>query len=773
MKEYGRFQADGSYLISDPKPPRLWWNFHWSTDGYFLGVNQAGAGYSKYLDEKGNRNDVSGGFDKDKTDKHIYLRDEVTLEPWSPTSYPIPGELEEFSCVQAVAFTEFRSVRSGIASRLRCFVPVRGFHEIWTVSLENRSKHRRAIGVYPALQWELSGFPVAHDYIWHSAFSVADFEPGANAVICINNNPKKPHARYIGYLAASLPVSSFECAMDDFYGPLHSVGHPEALYTLNQLGCSPGGNISRGAALQVIMELDPGEVATVHFMIGVAESRDEVARLVADNLEDASVEKAFQEVVDYYRSIHDRIILDLPDERLNILANSWLKKQMRYTLVGKQGLRDNLQIADAYVMVDRETAEREILKAVGYQYKDGHTIKSWFPWVETYYSDGPIWIVMAVVGLLKETGDRGLLNMRIPYVDGGEGDLYEHLCRAVDRLWEDRGPHMLCLARYADWNDDLNMDWNPRAESVWTTMGLGYMLWEMKGLAEWKGDSAYAADLSDMHDQLRKDLEIAWDGRWYKRAFSDDFEYGTSAAAEGKIFVNPQTWAVMGHIAEGDRATMVAAAVDELLESDYGSRVCWPPYSRFDPRLGAISALTPGHGTNGSSYCHVSGFKMVMDCMLGRGEQAYRTMRRIMPDGDNPSTQTGSEPYGFTNMYMLTRTHYGECYQSWMTGTAGWAFKALVEWMVGLRREYEGLLIDPCVPPSWKRFKASRLFRGARYDVEFENPEGVMKGVEHIAVDGREIDGNILPVLPAGASCKVVVRMGNGEPSKQCAMVRV
>ena len=223
---------------------------------------------------------------------------------------------------------------------------------------------------------------------------------------------------------------------------------------------------------------------------------------------------------------------------------------------------------------------------------------------------------------------------------------------------------------------------------------------------------------------------------------------GTHTETEGRVFLLPQVWAVIAGICDDDRRQRLFGVVDDLLDSDYGSLTLTPPYTKPNAAIGRLTSLVPGMWENGTPYCHANGFKIVADCVGGRGDMAYRTFRKAMPDSElNPSTQSGCEPYVLTNQYLgPTNLRAGQTLWAWMTGAAGWYYRAMVEWILGVRADYDGLVIDPCLPSAWKQCSVERTFRGARYRVDIYNPHRLQKGTVALRVDGEEIEGNTVPV---------------------------
>jgi Cellobiose phosphorylase len=245
---------------------------------------------------------------------------------------------------------------------------------------------------------------------------------------------------------------------------------------------------------------------------------------------------------------------------------------------------------------------------------------------------------------------------------------------------------------------------------------------------------------------------VAWDGAWYARTLcADGYRIGSKNCDYGQIYLNPQSWAVLAGVAEGESAEAIMRQVDEQLETDIGYRICTPPYATYDPRVGRMSNSMPGANENGGCYNHAAGFKGVADCLLGRVEEAWRTFTKITPGSpENPISNSGAEPFSYINSYSSVPQVYGASGYAWRTGTSGWFCRLLVEYILGARRHYDGLLIDPCLPAALPEASITRKFRGATYHIHIRNRPGGGKGPQSILLDGQPITGPLLPLMKSG-----------------------
>jgi cellobiose phosphorylase len=321
-------------------------------------------------------------------------------------------------------------------------------------------------------------------------------------------------------------------------------------------------------------------------------------------------------------------------------------------------------------------------------------------------------------------------------------------------LAHDTRSHGLCDLRSGDWNDGLSpRGENSGRESVMVTEQLCFGLLEVAGLADRLGENAVAAECRALHAEFARRInEHAWDGAWYRRILCDDGTFiGSAQNEEGRIFMNAQSWAVLGRVAPPDRAALCMDSVERHIKLDIGYRIVWPPFTKFDPRVGGSTTVFPGMIENGGCYNHAAGFKGVADCLLGRAEEAWETFRKVAPDNpENPVARSHAEPFAFSNLFMADRYRYARSLYAWNTGTGAWFAVLLLEYILGVRRDYEGLRLSPCLTRHVHHARVIRRFRGATYDIRLDNTAGRCFGLRFLQVDGRPVAGNLLPDFREG-----------------------
>lgn len=758
------FTQDGNAcVIKEPRTPRYWYNYLWNENRYCAQVSQIGHGRSYYLSEQAdmcmiNRDDA----------RYVYLRDEDTQSCWNIGLGPLNTAVENYQCMHSIGFSRLQSDYKGTRSAWRIFVPQEGFHEIWSLTIQNTGDRARTLSIFSAVSFSLEGFSYPRYYEMYRCMKT-DFDRELNGIYCDSSHPFAPHDRYHGFLASSEPVYAYDGDLYKFCGSTNTITQPDASacalfqrpdVVMEGRDCtnSEAALFILGGVLQHKIILQPGETKEIHLMFGISNSRKEARDTVSAILNSDAVEAAFDRAQNYYYQKYSSLSIQTPDEKINHIMNNWVKKQVDFCIVGKKGVRDNLQIAAALLNYRQDKAKEEILECLRHQFQDGHAVLTWYPYDDTRYSDQPFWIIWAVCRLIKETGDFGLLDERITWQDGGDATVFEHVKAAVERLIADKGRNGLVRIYFADWNDALNITTDPEAESVMLSHQFCLVLKELEQLMKKYGDSAYARKLATEYEILKKSInEKAWDGKWYMRALSSAENIGSKESRGSRIYLNAQTWAVLGDVADESKLPLVLQAVDSM-EHDFGFPLNMPPYPEYSPNVGRMSGMLPGLFENGGVYCHATGFKILMDCKTGRGGKAVETLKKIMPDSDkNSSMQSGAEPYVFTNCYSTHPGYYGKSYQSWTTGTSAWCLMGLYEGIMGVKHDYDGLRIEPCFPAAWECAQMTRHFRNADYHVVVRNPEHLEKAAVRITVDGTLISGNILPDFRDGKMHEIEV----------------
>ncbi len=727
---FGHFTGDGrEYVITDAMlPPRAQINFLWN-DTIISGVNQFGSGEGIFNNQTLTYNHPEGRVRMIRDGRrYFYLRDAESGEYWNAGFYPAKKAGAEYQATVGLGYSKYRMVYEGIECLSRVFVSPDEPVEIWEFEITNRSTPQRRIELVPYVEWLLGGYGT-----FSSPYSYlrSRYDEKQNAVLSYNTSDERPHGRYNAFVATDGAVSQWCGGRRDFLGPFGEISRPRCLEE-GAMSCREAWCEELAGAMMICCSLlSSGGMQTITVILGSFDTEEEKDRLIGKVLREEYRRGAWEKLKSEKEAMLERVWVETPDEKINRMVNIWAKQQIQlcaeFGRDGARGFRDTLQDAWGILPFHAKLGREKILETLAHQCSDGHGIRGWLPLQMHHYSDGPAWITPAVTAYLKETGDFDFLKERIVYLDEGQDTVLGHMLRGVRHLSEDTGVHGLVLAHEGDWNDSLNwMGRGGKGESVWTSMALYYSLNLLKELAEdVLKDVSLVQEVQERAERIRQAIWThGWDGQWYLAGYSDAGNpVGSQKNQQGKVFLNPQTWAILTGLTDAERFAACTRAIDEILDSRHGSLVLWPTYTRRDENVGRVTMLLPGMYENGTPYCHGTAFKIVADlCCAGRADKALQSYYKVLPDSDDhPSTVSGCEPYAFTNQYLgPDNARAGESISGWITGTAAWMFRAAAEYFCGVKPGYYGFRVQPNLPTAWKRVNIRRTLRGRDYRIEIE-----------------------------------------------------
>lgn len=741
---FGHFADDGrSYVITDPfAPPRAQINFLWN-DHLISGINQFGTGDGIFNGRVMLVNDPRGRVQLIQDGaRYCYLKDRDDGRIWNAGNQPIRHPDAELQTTVGLGWTRIDSRFAEIACSALVFLASDEPVEIWRYRIHNASDRPRRLALVPYCEWRLGGYP---EFGSRYSYISTHFDAVHNAVVSTNPSDEVPHTRYNAFLATDGTVTGWAGSRRQFLGVYGHAVSPEALVGTG-FPSQPTCNEDLAGALEIALELAPGETREVCVALGAFDAEHGHAEVVEHCLDPAERDRTWQALAAAKEDMIAATSVSTPDPRLDLLTNIWSKQQTQlcaeFGRDGARGFRDTLQDAWGMAPFQAALARDKLLETLRHQRADGSGIRGWLPLQEHRYSDGPVWLVLAVDGYLRETGDVQLLDELCPYLDGPAETVFAHLLKAMRHLSDDCGAHGLVRAHAGDWNDSLN--WLGRGgegESVWTSIGLYHALQVLLHLiAELRDDAELIAEMRERRDRIEHAVQTAgWDGEWYLAGYSDrGSKVGSRDNDEGQCYLNPQTWAIMAGLATGERRAACLRAIDERLESDHGSLTLAPPYTRRDDDVGRVTMMLPGMYENGTPYCHGTAFKIVADCCAGRGDHALRSWHKVMPDNpEHPSLASGAEPYAFTNQYLgPNNLRAGTSLTGWISGTAGWMYRSVHEYLIGVQPDHHGFVVRPCLPRDWDRVTVTRRLRGRERTIEVTSDGDGYR----VKVDGAAIE---------------------------------
>jgi cyclic beta-1,2-glucan synthetase len=564
------------------------------------------------------------------------------------------------------------------------------------------------------------------------------------------------------------------------------------------------GNVGAGydpcAALQTPIELRPGARVEIVFFLGQTENREK-ARELLERYRKANLDQLLRDVTSRWDDHLSAVQITTPERGMDVLLNHWLLYQTLscrvwgragfYQVSGAYGFRDQLQDVLALTVAWRELAREHLLRAAARQFVEGDVQHWWHPpsgrGVRTRISDDRLWLPYAVIHFIEATGDASVLDETVPFLEGDElaegqkesyfqpkvssvsASLFEHCARALDCSLK-VGGHGLPLMGTGDWNDGMNrVGQDGKGESVWLGWFLHTVLWEFAKIADARGERKRAETWRLEVSALKAAIEReGWDGGWYRRAYFDDgTPLGSATNVECRIDSIAQSWGVMSGSAEPGRAARAMAAVDQqLVRRPEGLILLLTPpfdHTRLDP--GYIKGYLPGIRENGGQYAHAAVWTLIAFAALGDGDKAGELFRML-----NPINRTNSragvqrykvEPYVVAGDVYAEPPHVGRGGWSWYSGSAGWLYRAGMEWILGFRVRGTTLSIDPCIPRSWPSYAIRFRYHSANYNVRVENPAGVSRGINRVELDGKTLAGSAnIPLADDGIEHQILVVLG-------------
>ncbi|MBU0549683.1 MAG: hypothetical protein KJ838_05155 [Candidatus Omnitrophica bacterium] len=814
--KYGHFSQDGSeFVVTKPLTPRPWINYL-TNSRYCAIISQCAGGYSFYRDCRTNRilRWLPENWHFDRPGRYIYIKDTESAKVWSSTYQPMRTKPDYYRCRHGLGYTTIESGYYGIGTAITYFVPERDDCEVWIVRVENKTGRSRSLEIYPYIEWLLGDYHGELRYrnimnlynrIWFDSSHQAVFAKKTAFWQDMNIRPFQGNA----FFASSLAVKNHWLNKYEFLGRYNSEEKPEAIlsnhkspvtsHKRNKQICSGEDGI---AVFKHRINLSKNQAKEFAIVLGQLESPAKINRVIKKyrNIKNAKIELKNSKSA-WRKRIIDNIIVKTPEKEIDFLTNAWLKYQLYicnfwsrspsyyHEGSGGKGYRDSAQDGESILSLDAGISRQKILKLASLIRRDGTSASGWSetegPHKFRPNKDHQVWLTSLVYGYIQETGDKAILSKQMPYlkdkwINGwhvdhcfkpakklkvSKGTLFEHLEANLNFCFNDTGHKGLPLIGHADWNDAIDAAGiKLKGQSVWLAQALVRSLKMLSELAGLIGKRSKAKEYLEKAEIMSKRInKVAWDGDWYVRGFTDNgFIYGSKNNKEGRIFLNSQAWALLSGIPDSGKQKKIVQSVKKYLDGPHGLALFYPAYSKFDGRLGRISMFSEGTKENAAVFAHAATFMIVGLLKAGLGDFAYSALSKILPNKQKDYDLYKTEPYAMAE-YLVGPEHpylYGEGAFTWVTGSAGWVFSAITEWLLGIRRDFSGLRIDPCLPSHWKKFFIRRPFRGAIYDIEVINPEGIQQGIKAVYVDGKRIEGNLIKPHNDGKIHRIKAIMG-------------
>ena len=743
QQTFGSFDDSArEYVITDPLPPQPWINYLGNTRLSAFISQQAG-GLAWHMEPQQRRLTRYHWLPapQDRPGFYVYVRDRATGEVWNPHFAPTCQPLDSYECHHGLGYTQFTAERAGVRVGIRYFIPPGDDVMLWDVTVENRSQTKQALTLASYVEFGVLDF--MREMFWcylknHIGFT---FEAAENWIKYDYHVFEAPFAPAI-FMSCTRPVDGFECSREAFCGRGGSLERPAMALAGSEL---PGGGHGCGT-LGVNLDLAPGGRERFAYVLGVSDYWEKAIDLRRKFIAPEAVDKAFAELEAYWGRKTQVLQVHSGDAHFDRAVNIWAPLNCQVTLertrdlstdhIGVDGMRfrDTMQDALAVSAFDPDFARERIRLILASQSKDGSGNFSFYPYapklkvnLEPLRSDNTVWPIMTIANLVNETGDLSFFAERIPYRDGGDATVYEHVRLGLELIWSRRGPTGLPTLFDADWNDGLAVFRDPKAESVMLGMQLVYAVKLFKEYAVRLNCATDAEWCDRVAGELTGILnsDAVWDGHWYRRLLlSNGKSVGSASRPEGQIYLEPQVWAVISGVGDFEQRGLKAMdAAYERLNTPRGLMICTPPYTGIPTPSDPLVGNAPGTGENGSIFCHANTWAVIAECLLGRGDRAGEYFRKLLPSvaaEEVGQGHWGREPYVFTSTVVgpAQGKDFGRAGISWLTGTASWTYIAATQYMLGIRPTLEGLQVKSCLPKGWHGVSVTRRFRGKDYRIE-------------------------------------------------------
>ena len=792
--KFGHFDdKEYEYVITNYNTPLPWINY-FGQDGFFSLMSNTCGGYMFYKDAKLRRitrfryNNVP----RDYGGRYYYINDNGTI--WNPGFLPMKTKLDSYMCRHGLGYTIFESEKNKLECELLCFVPLNDLCEINQLTLTNNSNETKNITLHGVVEWCL----------WNAVDDQTNFQRNWNIgevevddTTIYHKTEYRERRDHYAFYHTNIKHDGFDSDLDTFMGLYNSWCDPSAV--LNKTSYN---SVASGwapiASHMFKLEIKPGESKTIIFQTGYVENPEDKKweKLHVINKEKAyelqnkysneeQVLEAFNELKKKWVNLLSTLNVKSDNPKFDRMVNIWNQYQCMVTFnmsrsasyyesgTGRgMGFRDSCQDLLGFLHLIPEKSRERIKDIASIQFEDGSTYHQYQPLTKRGnadigggFNDDPLWLIAATSQYIKETGDYSILNDPTPFnnKEGSEKPLIDHLRASLNYIITHKGPHGLPLIGRADWNDCLNLNCfsktpgesfqtasnfeSGKAESVFIAGMFVLYGKEFATILKNIGNDKEAADILDEVNAVEEaTVKYGWDGEWFIRAY-DAFsnKVGSHECEDGQIFVEPQGFCTMARIGErlgyGKKAL---DSVEKILTNDYGVEILHPCYKEYHLELGEVSSYPMGYKENGSVFCHNNPWIVIANTVIGNNERAFDVYRRNCPAYlEEVSEIHKTEPYIYSQTIAgRDAKNYGEAKNSWLTGTASWTMYAASQAILGIKPDYDGLMIDPHLPKEIKHAKVVRVFRGVKYNISITNNSS---GKYQMTIDNKSIDGKIIP----------------------------
>jgi len=778
---------DKEIIIKRYDTPTPWMNYL-SNGNFHTMLSQAGGGLAFYKSPQIWRINRYRFYHlpTDRSGFYVYLKDKNTGTFWCPTNEPAIAKPDKWKAAHGMGYTRFEAEKNELTAKLNYFVGKEENALIWNLKLTNKSREKKEIDLFAFVEFGMMEYLREVSWVCYMKHQMSvDYRQNIESLIFkygVETQPR-PDETPLVFFATDKPLQGYDGDRDEFIGTYRSETNPYAIETNGCTNSTLFGGDPCGA-LQNSIILQPDESEEINIFLGTGMNEDEIALSLTNLRKPSFVHASLQELKERWGEFLSPFSCDIPDMDARRQINIWNPYQSQRNLLFSRnisyyatgtfrgvGFRDTAQDILAQVPLDVLSTKEKMRLLLGQQYADGHTNHYFFPhegWepVHRKHSDNHIWPILGVWNIVMEEGKIDFLNENIPFVDEGKATVYEHLKKSIDFTLANAGPHGLPLMLHSDWNDQMfKVCREGKEESFWTSMQLGVALPKLMELAKLSGNDQDIETYQNLWNKQKELINnIGWDGEWFRRAIMDNGLFlGTKENDEAKLWLNAQSWAVMSGYVSQERGEQAMNMVKEKLDTTLGIKLIDPSITTFPDPKDPLTNYNKGTGENASIFCHANTWAIIAECMLGRGDIAWKYYRQLIPKVAMKRAgvwRYKAEPYVYcSNLFGPESDKFGLANVSWLSGTAAWMYIAATQYILGIKPSWEGLIVDPCLPTEWEHVNVSRKFRNTRFNISIHKRKGISKGVLEIYVDNDKLIGNIIPVSKNVKTINVNVRI--------------
>ena len=815
--KYGYFDDTArEYVITTPKTPLPWINYLGNKEFFSLISNTCG-GYTFYKDAKLLRltryryNNVP----YDNNGKYFYIKDNTDAAGsvvWNPGWQPVKTALDSYECRHGLGYSKFTSSKNDVEAKLLTFVPMNDNCEVSKLTITNNKSTAAKLSLFSYVEWCLWN---ADDDMknFQRNLSTGEVEVVDGGSVIFHKTEYRERRNHYAIYGVNAKVDGFDTSRDAFLGAYNGPDSPDVVAE-GKATNSVASGWSPIASQQINLELAPGESRTFIFTLGYIENPEDdkweapsvvnkkpAFKMLDSYKTEEAVDKALKELCDYWDNLLGIYHISSKNEKVDRMVNIWNQYQCMVTFnmsrsasyyesgIGRgMGFRDSCQDLLGFVHLIPDRARQRIIDIASTQFQDGSAYHQYQPLTKkgnsdigSGFNDDPLWLIAGTSAYVRETGDLSILKEIVPFDNDMSvaKTLMEHLKCSLNFTITHKGPHGLPLIGRADWNDCLNLNCfsehpgesfqtfgpseGPVAESVFIAGMFVKYGEEYAQLAELLGDDAEAkrarGEVKKVYDAV---LDAGWDGEWFVRAYDAySNKVGSKECEEGQIYIEPQGFCVLAGIGVKEGlAAKALKSVEERLDTKYGVMILQPAYTKYHLELGEVSSYPPGYKENAGIFCHNNPWVSIAETVLGHGNRAFEIYKKTCPAYiEDISDVHCTEPYVYSQMVAgRDAKFFGQGKNSWLTGTAAWTFVNISQYILGVYPTHNGLSVSPCVPEDFGDFTLTRKYRDAVYTIDVKT-NGSQSGVKKLTVNGKEIEGTVIPYEAGVKEYKVEVIM--------------